>query len=574
MAISKITNESILDGEITDAKIAGVAAAKLTGTIANARISASSVSQHATTYDDARIRSDILKLALHQAIDGNRVAYNLDDSFIDGFEDDTGITTETTVGRDTTGEYVSSATVGSATLWPYTNFTDQVFTHSSGWVDDGTSGPQAQIANSTMHTTAKNNNISGPLMGYVNSPSGYGDTFSIDYKASYTWPKLQIGFKNYHGMIKTWRLEKSDDGSTWTVVDQTSSTASALPSSKTNFTSPNNNLSVGADGVITNVTNNGNGAQHGGTLTFGTAFIARHLRFSIGSYIANTNSNSALHFFEPYYNPVTLNATGTLISDPQTASTSRTSASGVIIYEDAVGTNTLGTDLKIYFSCDNSAWTEADSYGTATTYSGTKKLVKLGATTCTAGTSIAMKAVWANQSVGSQSQIAQGTGTAIGNAVSNGTLSSAFDGTTSQAGSASAAILGSSGNDTIYIGKDWGLGNTKTITGFEVWSPNNDGISSSGASGASGCSLTLFGSNSNDISTAINLGGLSSLAFNLVSNEYSKLSGLTTSTAYRYHWIKGISNGHSGSLYIAEVEFFETPSPAKEARLHGWAVNY
>jgi hypothetical protein len=92
------------------------------------------------------------------------------------------------------------------------------------------------------------------------------------------------------------------------------------------------------------------------------------------------------------------NATGTLISDPQTASTSRTSASGVIIYEDGAGTNTLGTDLKIYFSCNNSAWTEASSYGTATTYSGTKKLVKLGATNCTAGTSVAMKAVWANQS--------------------------------------------------------------------------------------------------------------------------------------------------------------------------------
>jgi hypothetical protein len=54
------------------------------------------------------VRSDILKLALHQAIDGNRVAYSLEDSFVDGFEDDSGITTETTVGRDTTDEYIST----------------------------------------------------------------------------------------------------------------------------------------------------------------------------------------------------------------------------------------------------------------------------------------------------------------------------------------------------------------------------------------------------------------------------------------------------------------------------------
>ena len=102
---------------------------------------------------------------------------------------------------------------------------------------------------------------------------------------------------------------------------------------------------------------------------------------------------------------LSVNSTGTLISDPQTASTSRTSASGVIIYEDQAGTNTLGTDLKIYFSCDNSTWTEAASYGTATTYSGTKKLVKLGATNCTAGTAIAMKAEWANQSASKEARL-------------------------------------------------------------------------------------------------------------------------------------------------------------------------
>ena len=78
----------------------------LSGSIADARIPASAVTQHVTGFDDANIRSDILKLAIHQAIDGNRVAYNLEDSFIDGFEDDTGITTETTVDRNVAGEYV------------------------------------------------------------------------------------------------------------------------------------------------------------------------------------------------------------------------------------------------------------------------------------------------------------------------------------------------------------------------------------------------------------------------------------------------------------------------------------
>ena len=376
--------------KITNDNVTSMDAGKLTGSLPGGM---------APETDLSSVRSDILKLALHQAVDGNRVAFNLEDSFVDGFEDDAGITTETTVDRNTTGEYVSAAVLNSvATLWPYTNFTDQIFSATSGWNDINT-----YIANQTFHNRVKT--AGTDYMSYHASPSGYTPTISIDYKASYIWSKLQIGFKNTYAMIKTWRLEKSDDGATWTVVDQTGSTVSALPSTKTLNTSPNNNLSVGGAGVITNVTNNGNNAYHGGTLTFGNSFTAQHLRFSVGSYVSNSNANAAIHFFEPYYNDTTYNATGTLISDPQTASTSRTSASGVIIYEDAAGTNTLGTDLKIYFSCNNSAWTEAASYGTATTYSGTKKLVKLGATNCTAGTSVAMKAVWANQSASKEARL-------------------------------------------------------------------------------------------------------------------------------------------------------------------------
>ena len=96
IADGTITNDD-LAGSITDAKISALSASKLTGSLPASMAT-----------DLVPVRSDILKLALHQAIDGNRVAYNLEDSFIDGFEDDTGITTETTVDRDTTGEYVSS----------------------------------------------------------------------------------------------------------------------------------------------------------------------------------------------------------------------------------------------------------------------------------------------------------------------------------------------------------------------------------------------------------------------------------------------------------------------------------
>ena len=93
--------------------------------------------------------------------------------------------------------------------------------------------------------------------------------------------------------------------------------------------------------------------------------------------------------------------------------TGLTMSSGSILLNaavaDASGTASLGTDLKIYFTCNNGTnWTEATSYRTATTYSGTKKLVTLGATTCTAGTQVAMKAVWANQASGSKETLLEG----------------------------------------------------------------------------------------------------------------------------------------------------------------------
>ena len=133
LANNAVDTNAIQDDAVTEDKLANsinsaiaantakdltaLSASNLTsGTVPDARISASSVQQHATTFDDSNLRRDILKLALQIAVDTNRVAYNLSNSFIDQFEDDTGIGTETDVDRDTSGEYVSS--VGDLALIP------------------------------------------------------------------------------------------------------------------------------------------------------------------------------------------------------------------------------------------------------------------------------------------------------------------------------------------------------------------------------------------------------------------------------------------------------------------------
>ena len=99
----------------------------------------------------------------------------------------------------------------------------------------------------------------------------------------------------------------------------------------------------------------------------------------------------------------TASATGTLIGSANTASSSRTKVSGTFLYKNEAGTATVGTDIKIYFTCNGGTnWTEAASYTAGSDFSTGIKTIYLGETTCTAGTDVRYKAVWANQASGSK----------------------------------------------------------------------------------------------------------------------------------------------------------------------------
>ena len=109
---------------------------------------------------------------------------------------------------------------------------------------------------------------------------------------------------------------------------------------------------------------------------------------------------------------ITTSATATLIQSANTVASAKTKVGGTMLYKDNAGTATLGTDLKIYFSCNNGgAWTEAASYNAITpVYSTGIKQVRLGETTCTSGTGVIYKAVWANQASGSKETQLHGIG--------------------------------------------------------------------------------------------------------------------------------------------------------------------
>ena len=150
--------------------------------------------------------------------------------------------------------------------------------------------------------------------------------------------------------------------------------------------------------------------------------------------------------------------------------------------------------------------------------------------------------------------VAQATGTAIGNMTNGGGNAAAFDGTTNQSGSAGALI--SSGTRTNgLVGKDWGSGNTKTVTGIVATASNDFGFNQTGGGTIT---ITLWGSNAGFNTSGVSLG--SDTIANANGAVFTKLTGFTTSTAYRYHWIDITSSSGTTSTdnkYCAELVLYE-----------------
>ena len=103
------------------------------GTFADARISESSVTQHAATFDDNKIQSNIALLGFKAAANGSLAKYNLQDQIIDEYEDETGID-----AGASTNEGLTSGSYGGRTLsssgsndWSYTG-SNQAWTSPAG----------------------------------------------------------------------------------------------------------------------------------------------------------------------------------------------------------------------------------------------------------------------------------------------------------------------------------------------------------------------------------------------------------------------------------------------------------
>jgi len=120
--------------------------------------------------------------------------------------------------------------------------------------------------------------------------------------------------------------------------------------------------------------------------------------------------NVATDYSQTVGTTITVPATGTALGTTNVPTSPVTDVSGVMLLKNEEGVASLGTDVKVYFTANNSAWTEATSYADAGTFSTGIKMIKLGKTTCTSGSDVRWKVVWANQADGSKESHIYGIG--------------------------------------------------------------------------------------------------------------------------------------------------------------------
>ena len=348
MVLTKVPGTSIADDAITSAKItdATIVSADIANTTITSgnmaldprnadNISSGSVPLaqlgNAPAYDDSALLNDIATLALHSGIQNNQTAYNLTNAFIDQYEDDTGIDDETNVDRNA-DEYMSSVVATSAAY----------HINSGGFASKtaGAADPVFSLTNNARTSFGQNTGSSGlSLNNQVGINSGiFTFEMTLVAKANGAQPHC-YGY----GVMKN----------NAAMIAYTGNTYSAYP----NGTHFNNSSNVGdklkmvydtdTPDAITTYYDSGSG--------YGSAETGKN---SVGANFSD--AITTLYFFLPCWSDSNLpwiwdttgtrvsgttNATGSYTSTTQTALSTVSKMSIVVLYKNAYGTATLDTDI-------------------------------------------------------------------------------------------------------------------------------------------------------------------------------------------------------------------------------------
>jgi hypothetical protein len=387
-----------------------------TGTFADARISQSSVSQHATSFDDSKIQQDLMVLALQQATDANKSAYSLSNSFIEQFEDSLGIDVQTNTIRNAS-EYVSSVVAGSTTEFDYNSASPKAKVLFNGMINsnnvyyeiDNDGDAAFGGSQNVIPAIAQSNN--GYVTYMASNTSAY---FIYDYQQNYTFlEKIKVGKFQTWGDISQYTISYSTDGSNFTAWNTASATQLGA-TINTGAISGGGFVSGNSSGHI----NMGNPSPNG-TTTGNTIFTlqgmptitARYIKLITSAFNAGKgNDNAGGGIFAPFTVPLIVNATGNFTSVSQTAPATVSKMGIVVLYKNNYGTATLNTDLIAQVSANNGTDFTTVTLTPRGTFSTGINIAVANNVTVTSGTSCKYKISFANQSAGVKETQVHGIG--------------------------------------------------------------------------------------------------------------------------------------------------------------------
>ena len=379
---------NIISGGFTESDIPNLSASKITsGTFADARIAASNVSQHASSFDDNKIVNDISTLAIRQATNENAVAYNTQSQFVDVFQDATGIGSLTTSARSS-DEYVSSTVDTTASSGSYAEITytlvDNVTSNVTIWSGGGHQGSGTDLANFYTYPAGGGANHYGyhnDYSIYPSNPLGVGNYLQIKYTSG--------NGQKLHG-IQTWT---SGLGNTSNTVRWTGS------NDGTNFVNltANTQTLIGGSGEVKIAHQfDQNIATY---LYYRITIISGSTQGGVGKYLSGYKGDVAT-------GGLTVNATGNFISNAITAPSSTSKMGAIITYQDQAGTNTLNTDIVLQLSADGGSNFTTATLTAMPDFSTGIKMAKVNDLTIpNAGTSLKYKISFANQSGSKEARI-------------------------------------------------------------------------------------------------------------------------------------------------------------------------
>ena len=442
MAIIKIRNAAI---DLDAAEIPNISASKITsgtmdaarigsGTFADARIAASNVSQHATSFDDNKLVNDISTLAIRQASNENKGAYNTNSMFVDVFQDSTGITALTNASRNT-DEYINTVISNIPNnLKIYIDGNDanckEIVTGTNP-----TLGNTAQQSTSTKKfgTGSVEINSAGDKVEYGNALTGA----NIAQNGAFSWdcwlyhedndsteaPVFTIGNWNTAGHDNTMMVridEHGQDKITINMHDGTSaqyswvSGTSVVPSGQwvhMAMARESSNIYVWINGSQVSPASD-SGSNHNNALEFNSFNLgwSSQQNQSFDGWIDsfrfyNTNiwgTGSSITVPTGELNLISTNATGSFESNAITAPSSTNKMGAIITYQDNTGTNALNTDIVLQLSADNGSNFTTATLTAMPDFASGIKMAKVNDLSVTAGTQLKYKISFANQASGSK----------------------------------------------------------------------------------------------------------------------------------------------------------------------------